>query len=38
MGVGPGHYHLAGLQGLTQAVQGLGREFRSYGANAPAAA
>ena len=30
MGVGPGHGHLAGLQGLAQAVQGLGAELRQF--------
>jgi hypothetical protein len=30
MGVGPRHHHLAGLQRLTQTVQGLGREFGQF--------
>jgi hypothetical protein len=37
MGVGPGHDHLAGLQGLAQAVQRLGRELRYYVASTPMA-
>jgi hypothetical protein len=28
MGVGPRHHHFARFEGLTEAIQGLGAEFR----------